>query len=163
QARAAGIEVIIEPSLRRPIEPRSDLAATGRLTALFNGRKFDVVHTQTSKAGVVGRVAARRASVPRIVHTYPGVPIYAFQSPQRRGAYLAIERLLGRSTDVVLCVGDAVAAEAVRRRIAPPGRIAAIGVVVDGPAVTKAMMSARSPLARARARAALGLPDRPTA
>src|SRR5262245_45287768 len=44
QARAAGIEVIIEPSLRRPIEPRSDLAATGRLTALFNGRKFDVVH-----------------------------------------------------------------------------------------------------------------------
>ena len=99
QARAAGIEVIIEPSLRRPIDPRSDLAATGRLTALFTRRKFDVVHTHTSKAGVVGRVAARRAGVPRIVHTYHGFPFHQFQSAPRRSAYVATERRLGRNTD----------------------------------------------------------------
>ena len=88
QARAAGIEVIIEPSLRRPIDPRSDLAATGRLTALFTRRRFDVVHTHTAKAGVVGRVAARRAGVPRIVHTYHGFPFHQFQSAPRRSAYV---------------------------------------------------------------------------
>jgi glycosyltransferase involved in cell wall biosynthesis len=163
QARAAGIEVIIEPSLRRPIDPRSDLAATARLTALFARRKFDVVHTHTSKAGVVGRVAARRAGVPRIVHSYHGFPFHQFQSAVRRSAYVATERRLGRSTDVVLCVGDAVAAEAARRRLAPPWRIRAIGVVVDGPAAMDATMSARSAPARARARAALGIPDRATA
>lgn len=162
QARAAGIEVIIEPSLRRPIDPRSDLATTSRLTALFTRRKFDVVHTHTAKAGVVGRVAARRAGVPRIVHTYHGFPFHNFQSAPRRSAYVATERLLGRSTDVVLCVGAAVAAEAVRRRLAPPRRIAAIGVVVDGPAVTSATMSARSARARAHARALLGIPGPPT-
>ena len=163
EAQAAGIEVIVEPSLRRPIDPRSDLAATARLTALFTGRQFDVVHTHTSKAGVVGRVAARRAGVPRIVHTYHGFPFHQFQSAVRRGAYVAVERRLGRSTDVVLCVGAAVAAEAAGRRLAPPWRIRAIGVVVDGPAAMNAMMSARSALARARARAALGLPDAATA
>jgi glycosyltransferase involved in cell wall biosynthesis len=159
QARAAGIEVIIEPSLRRPIDPRSDLAATRRLTALFARKEFDVVHTHTAKAGVVGRVAARRAGVPRIVHTYHGFPFHQFQSAARRSAYIASERRLGRSTDVVLCVGAAVAAEAARRRLAPPWRIATIGVVVDGPAAVNATMSARSALARARARAALGVPE----
>ena len=163
QARGAGVEVIIEPSLRRPIDPRCDLAVTARLAALFTSRKFDVVHTHTSKAGVVGRVAARRAGVPRIVHTYHGFPFHQFQSASRRSAYVAVERRLGRSTDVVLCVGPAVAAEAVRRRLAPPWRIRAIGVVVDGPAVVHATMSARSAGARARARAALGLPDSPGA
>jgi len=161
QARAAGIEVIIEPSLRRPIDPRSDLAATARLTALFTRRRFDVVHTHTAKAGAVGRVAARRVGVPRIVHTYHGFPFHQFQSAPLRSAYVATERWLGRSTDVVLCVGAAVAAEAVRRRLAPPWRIRAIGVVVDGPAAMNATMSARSALARARARAALGIGDPP--
>ncbi len=159
QARAGGIEVIIEPSLRRPIGPRSDLAATRCLTALFASRKFDVVHTHTAKAGVVGRVAARRAGVPRIVHTYHGFPFHQFQSAARRAAYIATERRLGRSTDVVLCVGAAVAAEAARRRLVPAWRITPIGVVVDGPAAMNATMSARSALARARARAALGIPD----
>ncbi len=159
RARAAGIEVIIEPALRRPVDPRSDLAATARLTALFTRRQFDVVHTHTSKAGVVGRVAARRASVPRIVHTYHGFPFHEFQPALRRNAYLGTERLLGRGTDVVLCTGAAVAAEAARRRLAPPSRIEPIGVVVDGPAVADATMSARSAPARSRARALLGLTD----
>jgi len=163
QARAAGIEVIVEPLLRRPIAPHSDLAAGRRLTALFARRKFDVVHTHTAKAGVVGRAAARRAGVPRIVHTYHGFPFHQFQPALRRGAYVAVERRLGRSTDVVLCVGDAVAAEAARRRLAQPSRIVTTGVVVDGPAVEDAAMSARSPIARARARTLLGLPGAPAA
>ena len=158
EARAAGLEVITEPLLRRPIDPRSDIAATRRLAALFSRRGFDVVHTHTSKAGTVGRIAARQAGVARIVHTYHGFPFHEFQSAARRQAYIAVERRLGRITDVALCVGAGVAAEAVRRRLIQPERVQTIGVVVDGPSATAASMSARSPQARARARLALGLP-----
>jgi glycosyltransferase involved in cell wall biosynthesis len=157
-AAAAGIEVIVEPSLRRPINPRTDVTATRRLTTLFADRRFDVVHTHTSKAGVVGRTAARRARVPWIVHTFHGFPFHEFQSAARRQFYISVERRLAGVTDVTLCVGAGVAAEAVRRRIARPDRIQTIGVVVDGPAVAAAAMTARSASARAQARRDLGLP-----
>jgi glycosyltransferase involved in cell wall biosynthesis len=156
QAAAAGLEVIMEPALRTPIDPRSDLRALHALSVLLRRRSFDVAHTHTAKAGVLGRTAARRAAVPRIVHTYHGFPFHEFQPRGRRGAYVAIERRLGRITDVALCVGTGVAVEAVRRRLVAPERIRTIGVAVAGAA--GAEMLARSPAARDRARRALGVP-----
>lgn len=156
QAAAAGLEVIIEPSLRTPIHPRDDLRALRALSARLGRGGFDVAHTHTAKAGALGRMAASRASVPRIVHTYHGFPFHEFQSRGRRGAYVAIERRLGRITDVALCVGTAVAVEAVRRGLVAPDRIRTIGVAVDS--TRGAEFPARSPDARSRARRALGLP-----
>jgi glycosyltransferase involved in cell wall biosynthesis len=156
QAADAGLEVIMEPALRTPIDPRSDLQALRALRALLTQRSFDVAHTHTAKAGVLGRMAARRAAVPRIVHTYHGFPFHEFQSHSRRGAYVAIERRLGRITDVALCVGTGVAVEAVRRRLVAPERIRTIGVAVEGGA--GAELPARVPGARDRARRALGIP-----
>jgi glycosyltransferase involved in cell wall biosynthesis len=159
EAAASGIEVLVEPLLREVIAPRSDLLAAGRLESIFRERDFDVVHTHCAKAGAVGRVAARRARVPRVVHTYHGFPFHQFQSPVRRRAYVAIERRLGRITDVALCVGSAVAAEAVRRELIAAERVTTIGVAVDGPQRLRASMNAGLPEARSRARALLGLPD----
>jgi glycosyltransferase involved in cell wall biosynthesis len=156
QAAAAGLEVIVEPSLRRPVSPRSDLRALRALDALLRGGRFDVAHTHTAKAGVLGRVAGRRAAVPRIVHTYHGFPFHEFQSRGRRGAYVAVERRLGRITDVALCVGTGVAVETVRRGLIAPDRVRTIGVAVDCP--RGAGLPARAPDARSRARRALGLP-----
>jgi len=156
EAAAAGLEVIIEPALRRPIDPRHDLRALHALGTLLGRRRFDVVHTHTAKAGVLGRMAASRAAVPWIVHTYHGFPFHEFQSSGRRGAYVAIERRLGRITDVALCVGTAVAVEAVRRGLVAPDRIRTIGVAVDHLPGTE--LPAHAPQARARARQALGLP-----
>lgn len=153
QALAAGLEVVLEPSLRAPLGPAADLTALRRLTALLRARRFDVVHTHTAKAGAVGRLAARRAGVGRIVHTYHGFPFHEFQSPARRGAYVAVERRLGRITDLALAVGSGVAVEAVRRGLIPPDRIRTIGVAVDQPPPLAA-----DPVARRRARRALGLP-----
>jgi glycosyltransferase involved in cell wall biosynthesis len=158
EARASGIEVLVEPSLREVISPGSDLQAVGRLEAIFRQRAVGVVHTHCAKAGAVGRLAARRAAVPRIVHTFHGFPFHEFQSAARRQAYVSIERRLGRFTDVALCVGAAVAAEAARRELVAPERIRTIGVAVDGPGRSRASMSARLPEARRRARGALGLP-----
>jgi glycosyltransferase involved in cell wall biosynthesis len=157
EATAAGLEVIIDPSLREVIAPRSDLLALGRLERLFRQRTFDVVHTHCAKAGAVGRLAARRAGVPRIVHTFHGFPFHEFQSAARRRAYVSIERRLGQITDVALCVGVGVAAEAVRRELIAPERVRTIGVVVDGPDRERASMNARLPQERERARHALGL------
>ena len=158
EAVAAGLEVIIEPALRAPIAPFSDVRALWHLVGLLGERRFAVVHTHCAKAGAIGRVAARRAGVPRIVHTYHGFPFHDFQSTARRHAYVAIEQHLGRFTDVTLCVGTGVATEAIRRGLASPERVRTIGVAVDGPGVAVASMSARNPRARRRARAALGAP-----
>jgi glycosyltransferase involved in cell wall biosynthesis len=103
-AAAAGIEVVIEPSLRAPVAPRADLMAIRRLETTFRERSFDVVHKHCAKAGVVGRLAARRSGVSRVVHTFHGFPFHGFQSPARRLVYVAVERRLGRITDVALCV-----------------------------------------------------------
>jgi glycosyltransferase involved in cell wall biosynthesis len=119
---------------------------------LLAGRGADVVHTHSAKAGTLGRLAAHRVRVPRIVHTYHGFPFHEFQSPGRRAAYIGIERRLGRITDVGLCVGTAVAVEAARRGLIAPQRIRTIGVAVDEHAPV------RTAATRAAARARLGLP-----
>jgi glycosyltransferase involved in cell wall biosynthesis len=156
EAAAAGLEVIMEPALRTPIDPRTDWRALRALSSLLSERSFDVAHTHTAKAGALGRMAARRAAVPRIVHTYHGFPFHEFQPRSRRAAYIAIERRLGRITDIALCVGTGVAVEAVRRRLVAPERIRTIGVAVEG--VGGAELPARAPGARDRARQALGVP-----
>jgi glycosyltransferase involved in cell wall biosynthesis len=152
QARAAGLEVIVEPALCTPIDPRRDAPALWSLYALLRRRPFDVVHTHTSKAGTLGRIAAWRASVPWVVHTYHGFPFHEFQSRPRRAGYIAVERQLGRITDVALCVGTGVAVEAARRMLIRSERIRTIGVtVLDGPAL--------APDTREKARRALGVPQ----
>jgi glycosyltransferase involved in cell wall biosynthesis len=156
QAAEAGLEVVVEPTLRMPIDPRNDLRALRALDALLRRGQFDVAHTHTAKAGTLGRIAASRASVPRIVHTYHGFPFHEFQSRGRRSAYVAIERRLGRLTDVALCVGTGVAVEAVRRGLIAPERVRTIRVAVDSPPGTE--LPVRTPQARQKARRALGLP-----
>lgn len=150
KAREAGCEVVLMPHLPSEIAPADDRRAIADLQACLRG--FDVVHTHSSKAGVLGRLAAHRLETSRIVHTFHGFPFHQFQSWPRRTAYIQIERWAGKFTDVFLAVGPAVAAEAVTRRIAPPERIRTIGV-----GVAKAI-NAPGAHDRAEARRMLGVP-----
>ncbi|MGO9080554.1 MAG: glycosyltransferase [Streptosporangiaceae bacterium] len=158
EATSAGLEVLVEPALRTPVVPASDLAALRRLGQLFTERRFDVVHTHTSKSGALGRPAAARAGIRRIVHTYHGFPFHAFAPWWQNRIYESVERRLGAITDVALCVGTAVAAEAVRRELLASDRVMTIGVTVDGAARAAASAAVGDPAARRRARGALGLP-----
>ncbi len=158
KARDAGLEVILEPTLRADIVPPADIASFRRLVRIFKERQFDIVHTHCSKAGAIGRVAARRSQVGAIVHTYHGFAFHQFQSQVRRESYVRIERRLGQITDVAFCVGSGVAAEAARRSLIAPDRIRTIGVAVDTAQAARASMSARDTAAKRRARVALGLP-----
>jgi glycosyltransferase involved in cell wall biosynthesis len=152
QARAAGYEVVLMNSLRSDIAPADDWRALADLRACLGAGRFDAVHTHSSKAGAIGRLAAHRAGVDTIVHTYHGFPFHNFQSPLRRAAYVGIERALGRITDAFLAVGGAVAAEAIQRRLAPPERVRTIGVAVNTAPVRP------EPWTRAEARRLLGVP-----
>ena len=154
EAAAAGLEVVVVGSLRSPFAPRADLCALRDLGRLLS-RGFDVVHTHSSKAGALGRLAAHRAGVRRVIHTFHGFPFHEFQSPARRAAYVQIERRLGRITDVALCVGTGVAVEAIRRRLIAPERVRTIGVCAGGPAVPRNLAT------RVQARTELGLPPDP--
>jgi len=148
QAFSAGLDVMRVPSLVPELSPGRDRAALDTLTRLLGTSGYDVVHTHSAKAGALGRLAAHRAGVGRIVHTLHGFPFHEFQSAARRGAYVRIERWLGRRTHAFLAVGSAVAAEAIRRRIAAPDRIRTIPPVVD-PIVVAPGQAARG-LARRR-------------
>src|ERR1700730_12720179 len=128
KARAAGHEVVLLPHLRSEIAPLDDRRALADLQACLKG--FDVVHTHSSKAGALGRLAAHRLEMGRIVHTFHGFPFHQLQSGRRRPAYIRVRRSFGRFPACFLAAGPAVAAEAVTRRIAPPERIRTIWVAL---------------------------------
>jgi glycosyltransferase involved in cell wall biosynthesis len=150
-ARKAGLRVVLVPSLVSQLSPTHDAQALRELRALLDQRHYDVVHTHSAKAGALGRMAAAQVGVPLIAHTFHGFPFHDFQSAFRRAAYIAVERRLARRTDVFFAVGAGVAAEAVRRRIAPPDRIRTIAAAIE---LTPDLGPQR--LARGQARRALG-------
>ncbi|MEE9295018.1 MAG: glycosyltransferase family 4 protein [Phycisphaerae bacterium] len=77
--------------LVRPISPVADLKCVWALKNLFRREEIDIVHTHTSKAGVVGAIAARLARVPLVLHTYHGLAFYDGQSRRQYHAYRLIE------------------------------------------------------------------------
>ena len=153
QAAAAGLEVLTLRHMRPNIAPSDDVAGVRELRALFDVGRFDVVHTHSSKAGVLGRIAAHEAHIPAVVHTFHGFPFHDFQSPLRRSAYIAAERRLGRITDRFVAVCSSLANDAVHLGIAPADRVCVIPVSIADQSV------ARDANSRARARRLLGVPD----
>jgi glycosyltransferase involved in cell wall biosynthesis len=152
QAFSAGLTVARVATLVPQISPSRDRAALDTLINLLQLGEFDVVHTHSAKAGALGRIAASRTGVARIVHTYHGFPFHEFQPIWLRYGYIAIERWLGRRTHAFLAVGSGVAAEAVRRRLAAPEAIRTIPPAVDQ------VLHPGGTAARGLARRRLGLP-----
>jgi glycosyltransferase involved in cell wall biosynthesis len=150
-ARRLGFDVTVLPDMVAQVSPRHDLRTLRSLTQLLRDRRPDVVHTHSAKAGAIGRLAAGRAGVPLVVHTYHGFPFHEFQRPWTKGAYVLAEKYLCRRTDVVLTVGSAVAVEAIRRGIVTPAQLRTTAVTVDGDPVPC------TPQSRSRARAILGI------
>ena len=99
ECRAAGIRMLRIPELTREISPLLDLRAVQRLTALCRKERPHVVHTHTSKAGIVGRIAARRAGVPVVVHTPHGHVFHSYGGRHKTRAFVAIERFTARYAD----------------------------------------------------------------
>jgi glycosyltransferase involved in cell wall biosynthesis len=99
------VRLVRVASLQREIAPVDDALALVTLVRVLRQIKPDVVHTHTSKAGLLGRFAARMAGVPIIVH---GVHIVPFDNVGRveRMVYLAAERVAARMTHAFINVSE---------------------------------------------------------
>jgi glycosyltransferase involved in cell wall biosynthesis len=92
----------------RPIQPWHDTLAWGQLTALLRAQSPDLVHTHSGKAGILGRLAARRARVPIIVHTIHGPSFGPFQGAVSNWVFRTAERHAARVTHQFISVAEAM-------------------------------------------------------
>lgn len=153
EAAARGVRIRIEPSLVRAIHPWKDVIALVRLTRLLRRERFDVVHTHSSKAGIVGRIAARFAGTPVVIHTVHG---WAFNPGQPRhvfAMYVWLERVCARWCRDIVVVAEADRDEGLQLGI---GRAAQYRLIRSGIEVEAYRDVA---ITRAEARARLGVPD----
>ncbi len=96
------------PELVRPVHPLKDILALRRLEQIFRTQKPDIVHTHSGKAGIIGRLAARRAGVPVIIHTIHGPSFGAFQNGLSNFIFTAAERRAAQATNHFIVVADAM-------------------------------------------------------
>jgi glycosyltransferase involved in cell wall biosynthesis len=149
-ARRRGCTVVDVPSLRREVGAH-DLAALAQLVRLMRRYSPAVVHTHTSKAGFTGRLAARIARVPVVIHQPHGHIFYGYYGPRTTALYIALERLAARWTDVMITLTPRGTEEHLGQGIGRPAQYVS---VPSG--VPTAALRERAP-ARAAARARLGL------
>jgi glycosyltransferase involved in cell wall biosynthesis len=107
------------PGLVRQPHPIHDPRALSRLYTLMRSGRYHIVHTHTTKAGILGRIAARWARVPIVIHTPHG---HAFHDYLGRGGSVAlrgVERRLAAWTDQIICLTEAERNDHVRLGIGP--------------------------------------------
>jgi len=130
EAEAIGVKVHVIPDLIRQVDPLKDCRAFFRLYRLFRPQDYCIVHTHSTKAGLLGRVAAWLARVPVIIHTYHGVSIEVGDNLKTR-LYFACERLAGIITDRLVCVGEVLRQEVVAWKMVPDKKSVTIYSGID--------------------------------
>ncbi len=104
EVRQRGTPLTILPELRREISPINDLRAVQKLRRMMQDGGYQIVHTHSSKAGVLGRWAAHLAGVPIIVHTVHGWSFHDRMSPVKRQMYVSLEKFAARFSQVMIVV-----------------------------------------------------------
>lgn len=122
----AAIRWVLLPSLTRNVHPIKDAQALWQMIRLFRHERPALVHTHTSKAGVLGRVAAWIARVPVIVHTPHGHVFYGHFAPFRSWLFLQIERVLSAITDRLIALTDAERQDHLDRSVGKADRFAVV-------------------------------------
>jgi glycosyltransferase involved in cell wall biosynthesis len=104
EVKRRDLPMFIEPFLIREIHPLKDVIAFFRIVRVIRKRRYDIVHTNSSKAGILGRWAARAAGVPVIVHTVHGWGFHDRQNALERNLYIRMERFTRRFTHAYVAV-----------------------------------------------------------
>jgi len=98
----------IEPHLVRPVHPYHDLLGYLALRRHYRRTRPTIVHTHSGKAGILGRLAARHAGVPVVVHTIHGPSFGPFQGSMANAVFTRAERIAGQATDHFVVVAEAM-------------------------------------------------------
>jgi glycosyltransferase involved in cell wall biosynthesis len=133
-ARSAGVRYVPLRHLRRPLRPLRDVLALAELVRLFRRERPLVLHANSSKAGILGRLAAVVARVPVRFFTVHG---WAFKATRgiAATAYLWADRLMSPLTSATICVAHGERRAGLRARTCRASRTVVIhnGVPLDGP------------------------------
>ncbi len=128
-AATLNVKLCVQPHLQRDIHPIREVKAFWQLYRFIRRGRYEIVHTHLSKAGILGRLAARFAGVSRIVHTYHGDVFDAYFSPIKSQLLLAAERIVGLATDRFVVVSEALQKRYLGYRV---GRSNTYSVVPNG-------------------------------
>ncbi len=104
EARRKGIEPFLLPYLRRNLHPLYDLLSFFYLYSFLRRKKYHIIHTHSSKAGILGRWAAYLTGVPVIIHTIHGLPFFPYQHPLLNFLFVNAERITATFTDCLIAV-----------------------------------------------------------
>lgn len=104
EIKRVGGSVVTLDCIRRPISPLWDLAGLIRLVRHLNAAHYDLVHTHTSKAGMIGRLACRLAGVPAVVHTVHGFAFHEKSRPMVVSILATLERIAATWCDRLVTV-----------------------------------------------------------
>ncbi len=126
RAYQQGLKVEVMPELVRPIKPAVDLAAYRRLREAFRRLKPDVVHTHSSKAGIIGRVAAWHERVPAVVHTIHGLPFGPSETPLKNRLYVGLERWAAKHCHAIVSVCDSMTEQALAAGVGRPEQFSTV-------------------------------------
>jgi len=120
EAIEQGLNVLILPELVREISPVSDGKAVVKLFRLIQAGRFSTVHTHTSKAGLLGRLAAFLCKVPLIIHTPHGHIFHSYFSPPEEKFFLLMERIAAGWCHGLIALTQAEKKEHLELRVGTP-------------------------------------------
>lgn len=118
-AEQHGLKPIIIPELGRSLNLRRDLTTLHKIYRLIREYQPDIVHTHTAKAGFVGRVVARLAGVPVVVHTFHGHSFRGYFNPVMTRVFILLERWAASLSDTIITL-----TEGLRRELAEEYHVA---------------------------------------
>jgi glycosyltransferase involved in cell wall biosynthesis len=145
------VPVLVLPELHRDISPLQDIAAMRALKRVFLRDTPTIIHTHSSKAGILGRMAAPRPSA-KVVHTIHGWGHTPDDPWWKREVFVGLERIAFRRTDALIAVSEDVRDEGCRLGIAESRDYHVIPEFVDYRAHEQDFSASRR-----QARQALGL------
>ncbi|RZB30144.1 MAG: hypothetical protein SRB1_02424 [Desulfobacteraceae bacterium Eth-SRB1] len=131
EAKREGISIITIPSLIRRIHPFYDLKTFFALIKILRHERPDIVHTHTSKAGILGRWAAFFARVPVIIHTPHGHVFWGYSGRCRTSFYIVLERLTACITDKIIALTEQEKKDHLHFRIASEDKFSVVHSGVD--------------------------------
>ena len=114
------------PELIRQISPIKDITAFFKIHALSKRGRFQIIHTHSSKAGILGRLAAKLAGVPHIVHTPHGHVFYGYYGAFLSALFVLLERLWAKFTDRIVTLTEKGKQEHIQLKVAPTDKFAVI-------------------------------------
>jgi glycosyltransferase involved in cell wall biosynthesis len=131
KAKKNGVKVKALPSMVRSIRPVKDFKALISLIRLIFKEKPDIVHTHSSKGGILGRMAARIAGVPHIIHTPHGHVFYGHFGPFASKIFVRVERIFSRFTDRMVALTDGEKNDYINLSVCSPEKLLKIHSGVD--------------------------------